>query len=99
LITFIITQGKDELIAVTVAIFIPLFYLLFVFKDSLFKNASIGKKIMHIKVISLKGKFGFKAMLIRGSTFLMMAIELLLIILENKRIGDVWAKTAVVEDI
>ena len=80
-----------------------IFLTLCVLKDCVFGNASIGKKIFGIKIVYANrennGKIDLLTHLKRAVTSLLLfQIELVLVIIKNKRIGDIWAKTEVVRD-
>ncbi|MBR5236911.1 MAG: RDD family protein [Clostridia bacterium] len=77
---------------------ILLFFCVFIicFKD-IFAGQSFGKRIMKLKVVSLENKQpNVLVLLIRNITLLVWPIEVLLVLLDKPRIGDVIAKTKVV---
>ncbi len=68
-----------------------------IFKDFLFKGQSLGKKIIGIKVVMNDGKpLNLLAALLRAIPLILVPIELIMIITQEKRIGDYLAKTKVV---
>lgn len=73
-------------------------YLLFVFKD-VFKNASLGKRIMKLKIIDSETKENASTgkRILRNITWIISWIEFLVYIAAKKRLGDMLAKTDVVE--
>ena len=73
-------------------------FILFVFKDA-FKNGSMGKKIMKLKIIDLETKenASLGKRILRNITWLLSWIEIIVYLASNKRIGDRLAKTDVVE--
>lgn len=79
--------------------FIPILMSYFGFKDLLFKDQSIGKKIVKIKVVSIESKNIRKAQLISRNLILiyLYPIEVLMLLSSSKRLGDKYAKTNVVE--
>ena len=72
---------------------------LLLLKDKVFRSSSIGKKLVKIKVITThKTKLSFITCLKRNFTLFIWPVELLLVITKNKRLGDIWAKTEVVDE-
>ena len=72
--------------------------MLILFRDNIFGNASIGKKLLKIKVVKVNGeKINLITSLKRNILFFLWPVEILLIITDNKRLGDMWAKTIVVK--
>ncbi len=81
----------------------PLFIMVYMsFKDFLFRNASIGKKIMKTHVISIvdNNKNLRKQLIIRNlfGVFL-LPIEGILVLSGQRRLGDSYTNTAVVMDV
>ena len=72
-------------------------YILFVFKD-VFKNGSLGKKIMKLKIIDSESKEDatLGKRILRNITWILSWIEFIVYLASNKRIGDRLAKTDVV---
>lgn len=71
--------------------------ILILFKDLLFKNKSIGKKIMGIEIRNNNNKIpSFPILILRNITIIIWPIECLLILLKMNRIGDIIFKTKVV---
>ena len=72
--------------------------LLLIFKD-IFKNGSIGKRIMKLEIVDSKTKE--KALLtkriLRNVTWVLSFIEVIFLIASDKRIGDRIAGTEVLE--
>ena len=67
------------------------------FKD-VFAGQSIGKRIMKLKVVCLDNKRpNIIVLIIRNITLLIWPIEALLVLLDKPRIGDIIAKTKVVD--
>ena len=83
----------------SLTVFFFSFLLLLLYKDIIFANASLGKKLLKIKLKSLdEQRLSFLLVLKRTIPLVLLPVEIVLIILNNKRIGDVWANTIVVED-
>ncbi|MBO5869273.1 MAG: RDD family protein [Clostridia bacterium] len=93
------------LVATLIHFFIPNIYLLLIiviflhiFRDLLFRNASLGKKFQGIMVIDNGGGVPtIKQMILRNiPTVLLMGYEFTQIKNNDLRIGDMWAGTRVV---
>lgn len=92
----IVTFGKLEqlesplIISLVMIIYFILILFLFLRKDLLFKNASIGKKTMKIAIYKEDGTIPNKDILIKriSSHLLFFPLELLYIALKNKSSGD-----------
>lgn len=105
IICFIVTVISYTLVFLTMYIsfhsFVVCFiltYVLILFRDNIFGNASIGKKLLKIKVVKVNGeKINLITSLKRNILFFLWPVEILLIITDNKRLGDMWAKTIVVK--
>ena len=74
------------------------FFVAFLFKDCVFKNASIGKKLLGLKVeVVEKRKSLVFALVIRNATLILGWIELIILLANHgTRLGDIIAKTKVV---
>ena len=71
--------------------------VIFFSKDVIFKKRSIGKKIMNIKVVTIDGEEPKVFQLIlRNITFFVWPLEIFLILWNKQRIGDILAKTRIV---
>lgn len=105
IICFIVTVISYTLVFLTMYIsfhsFVVCFiltYVLILFRDNIFGNASIGKKLLKIKVVKVNGeKINLITSLKRNILFFLWPVEILLIITDNRRLGDMWAKTIVVK--
>lgn len=73
-------------------------YVLFIFRDLMFGNASIGKKICRLQVVSVidEEKAKMSQLILRNITCFILPVEVLLILTNNQRLGDMLAKTKVV---
>lgn len=71
----------------------------YVFKDLIFKNASIGKKIMNLQVVTKDNNKPNVIALILRNIFIcyIYPISFILILIFNKSLGDFVFKTKVVE--
>ncbi len=73
-------------------------WLGFIFKDA-FYGQSIGKRLVHIKVISKDGKKpNLFQVFLRNITIHIWPIELIMLFLDKERIGDILAKTKIIEE-
>lgn len=103
MIGFILSWGEEETPIWILIICFVLFFLTFMFKDHMFHHASLGKKIMEIKIVydpthekpTIRILDDLKRAL---PLFILWPVEALLIITNNQRIGDIWAKTKVVRE-
>lgn len=76
------------------------YFLVILLKDICLNNASIGKRILKLKVVSATDEdLTFWRYFKRTITLILVPVEIILAISKNERIGDIWAKTAVVEAI
>lgn len=72
--------------------------ILTIFKDVVFKNASIGKKIMKIEIRKEDDKIPpISTVILRNLTVIIWPLECLLIVMRKKRIGDIICGTKVAE--
>ena len=70
----------------------------FSMKDLIFKNQSIGKKIMKLEIVNKENEKPNKFILIcRNLTVFIWPLEIILLLIFNKRIGDILFNTQVVE--
>lgn len=73
------------------------FMFIYFFKDVI-SGQSIGKRILKIKVVDLDGNTPkLFNLIIRNITILIWPIEAILVLLDKPRLGDILAKTKVVE--
>lgn len=64
----------------------------------MFKNTSIGKQIFKLKVAKTDGTNLMIVDVIKRNIpiIILLPVEALLLIINNRRIGDIWAKTSIV---
>lgn len=77
---------------------IPLFLVLFLSKDVLLGNQSIGKWVFIYKVIpdfGMSNKITLKQSVLRNISLLFPFIDIYFLLIGKKRLGDRWAKTHV----
>jgi len=94
----IVTLGSFDVTTFTVVTYLILCFLLITLKDCVFKNASIGKKLLKLKVVKNDGTNPQFADLLKRNIpiVILLPIEILVMIISVKRIGDIWSKTEVV---
>ena len=94
----ILTLGDFTVSHFSITIYLLLFFLLFLIKDSVFKNASLGKRLCGIQIIKKDGsKLTITDMIKRNIILIiLLPLEILLLVLKNNRIGDVYAKTTII---
>lgn len=96
-IMFIFSESLNENLR-WMFLYLTFVFILFCIKDCVFKNASIGKKLLHIQVISLENeKITIFTHAKRMLPILLWPIEMILLFVNNRRLGDFWAKTIVKE--
>lgn len=72
---------------------------MFIFKDLLCNKRSIGKKLMGLKIkFMTDNKLKKSILCLRNLTCIIWPIEIIMILLFNKRIGDVIFKTKIIEE-
>lgn len=85
-----ITLGKMDVSLLSVVSYIITICLLFTAKDLIFRNASIGKRILKIKVIKANGtNISVIDALKRTMPIALLPIEVFLVITRDKRAGDI----------
>lgn len=71
---------------------------LIMFKDTIFNNKGIGKSLLNLEIVSYDGtKITIVKTILRNITVIIWPVEAIMIVLFNKRIGDIIFKTKVVE--
>ena len=102
MLVFVITKGTAAVTLVSVTAFLITYLLTIIFRDVVFKNASVGKKIMRLKLVkrnAVNDPYGitFKHCLQRGLTFIfLMPVEVILLLYRGVRLGDTLSDTIVV---
>ena len=93
-----LTLGEFSVTIISVIVYITVFLLLLLLKDCVFKNASIGKRIFKLKIVKTDETKLMIIDIIKRNILLviLMAIESILLITNDRRIGDVWANTVVI---
>lgn len=81
-------------------IFYIVFFVFFSFKDLLYKNASVGKKILHLKVVTDDSKIPCKKIIIlRNILDFIWPVNFIILIISGKKMEDWLFKTNVVSSI
>ena len=93
----IATLWKFDITLFSFLLYLFLFFMFLTIKDFIFKNASIGKRIFKIKIIKKDGSELTVIDFLKRTLpiIFLLPIELLLLIISDERIGDIWAKTQV----
>ena len=94
----IVTLGENKYTVVSVSIYTISTLAFLLLKDSVFKNASIGKRIFKLEIVKKdKTKLTIMDVIKRNVPIVILwPIEVILVIVDNRRIGDSWAKTSIV---
>lgn len=93
-----LTQEKKEITLSVISVNMVLYCFLLLFKDIIFRNASIGKRFLKIEIVKNdKSKFSFTDSLKRTLPLIfLLPLELLLVVIYNQRLGDIWSKSQIV---
>ncbi len=96
--TGIITKGNVAVTPFSATVYVTAYFLLLLFKDIVFSNASLGKRICNLKVVKTDGTKLTVVDVIKRNLpgTILLPVEILLLLFNNRRLGDAWAKTAVV---
>lgn len=94
----VFTLGEFNVTPISIIMYLSIYLLLLLFKDFAFKKASIGKRIFKLKVVKTDGTNLMISDVIKRSIpiIIILPVEVLLLIIYNRRIGDIWAKTSIV---
>ena len=94
----ILTLGEFSVTPFSVIVCLTVSLLLLIFKDFIFKNASIGKRIFKLKVAKTDGTDLTIVDSIKRAipVIFLLPMEVLLLITSDSRIGDIWAKTSII---
>ncbi len=97
---YIFTSGKLNITPFSISIYLISFFLLLLIKDFLFKNASAGKWIFKLKVVKTdRTKLTFVDVIKRNiPVIFLLPLEAILLTINNRRIGDIWAKTEIIKN-
>ena len=92
------TLGELNITPFSLTMYLLSYLLFLVFRDLAFKNASIGKRIFKLKVIKTDGTDLMIGDIIKRNIpiVILVPVEVFLIAVDNRRLGDIWAKTTVV---
>lgn len=94
----VFTLGEFSITPFFIIVYLTISLLLLLFKDFMFKNTSIGKRIFKLKVAKTDGTNLMIVDVIKRNIpiIFLLPVEALLLIINNRRIGDIWAKTSIV---
>lgn len=94
----VFTLGEFSITPFSIIAYLTISLLLLLFKDFMFKNTSIGKRIFKLKVAKTDGTNLMIVDVIKRNIpiIILLPVEALLLIINNRRIGDIWAKTSIV---
>ena len=94
----VFTLGEFSITPFSIIVYLTISLLLLLFKDFMFKNTSIGKRIFKLKVVKTDGTNLMIVDVIKRNIpiIILLPVEALLLIINNRRIGDIWAKTSIV---
>ena len=94
----VFTLGEFSITPFSIIAYLTISLLLLLFKDFVFKYASIGKRIFKLKVAKTDGTNLMIVDVIKRNIpiIILLPVEALLLIINNRRIGDIWAKTSIV---
>ena len=94
----IFTLGEFSITPFSIIVYLTISLLLLLFKDFMFKNTSIGKRIFKLKVAKTDGTNLMIVDVIKRNIpiIILLPVEALLLIINNRRIGDILAKTSIV---
>ena len=94
----VFTLGEFNITPISIIMYLSMSLVLLLFKDFAFKKASIGKRIFKLKVVKTDGTNLMISDVIKRSIpiIIILPVEVLLLIIYNRRIGDIWAKTSIV---
>ena len=85
---------------VFVNVFYIIFFISFSFKDLLYKNASVGKKILHLKVVTENNEIPCKKVIIlRNILDFIWPINFIVLIISGKKIEDWFFKTNIISSM
>lgn len=82
----------------SIYIFFVIYYILMVCKDLVFRNASIGKKILKLKIVNESNCMpNIAIVVLRNIFFLIWPIEVIVLLVKGKKIEDIIFKTKVIK--
>ena len=96
-VIFVFTLGRFNVTMFSIMLYLILSFAFLIIKDISFKNASLGKQIFKLKIIKNNGTKLSAVDVIKRNIplIILMPIEVLMIMANNKRVGDIWAETIV----
>ena len=96
----VFTLGKFSITPFSIISYLAISIILLLFKDLVLKNTSIGKRILKLEVVKTDGTKLMPTDIIKRNIpfIVLLPVEVFLLITNNKRIGDIWAKTSIVHN-
>lgn len=95
----IVTNWEFRVTVLSVGIYMLCVFLFVLTKDFAFKNASIGKKLLKLKIIKTDAsKYTIIDAVKRTFSLVLLPIEIVMLIVKDQRLGDIWARTIVVSN-
>ena len=96
----VFTLGKFSITPFSIISYLAISIILLLFKDLVIKNTSIGKRILKLEVVKTDGTKLMPTDIIKRNIpfIVLLPVEVFLLITNNKRIGDIWAKTSIVHN-
>lgn len=93
----VFTLGEFSITPFSIVVYLTISLFLLLFKDFTFKNTSIGKRIFKLKVTKIDGTNLMIVDVIKRNIpiIVLLPVEAILLIINNRRIGDIWAKTSI----
>ncbi len=98
-IVMIVSCGTAETTVFNLSVYFIFYIGYMIMKECIFKNAGIGKKIMHICVVAENGKPLSASYFLKKAvvSFLIFPVEIMLILIQGVGIVDIWTKTKVID--
>ena len=83
---------------ISITVFLITFFFFLLLRDIVFVDRSIGKKLFKLKVVKTDGTKLMIFDIIKRNLpiIVLLPVEIYLVIVDNRRIGDIWAKTSIV---
>lgn len=97
LLTFV-TRGVIAIEPIFIVLFFAFYIVAILFRDCIFKNASVGKRIFKLQIVKTDETDLTVMDLIKRNApaVILHPVELFLLIFDESRLGDRWAGTTVI---
>lgn len=99
-LVYIITLGSMEVTPITIGLYLAAVFVFAAIKDTNRRDASLGKRILKIKVRNVTEdgcNITFLIGIKRTLPMLLIPLEIWFMISRGRRLGDLWAGTEVVD--